>query len=247
VPPEGERLVVGLVRGVHGLDGTVRVEPLSDDAGRFAPGSSLYQEGSQRRLTVEWAQADAPGILVRFREAHSREAADGLRNVYLEAIAPPAELGPGEYWWHELIGVPVTTVSGESLGQVEDVFRTGGGEVYVVRGGPRGEVLIPAVRSVIRDFAPRQGRLVVDAEALGLDDLRPARRRGRRSSKGGPLAGAGPEIGEPAPGGPAVPAVPAVTDLPDGPAGQTDEAATGDDATPSEPAPADGPRRRAPG
>lgn len=241
MPPEGERLVVGLVRGVHGLDGTVRVEPLSDDAGRFAPGSSLYQEGSQRQLTVEWAQADAPGILVRFREAHTREAADGLRNVYLEAIAPPAELGPGEYWWHELIGVPVTTVSGESLGQVEDVFRTGGGEVYVIHGGPRGELLIPAVRSVIRDFAPRQGRLVVDAEALGLDDLRPARRRGRRSSKRRPLAGAGPETGEPAPGGPAM------MDPPCGPSGQTNQAATGDDAAPSEPAPADNPRRRAPG
>ncbi|MGC8633940.1 MAG: ribosome maturation factor RimM [Candidatus Limnocylindrales bacterium] len=201
--PEGERLVVGLVRGVHGLDGTVRVEPLSDNAGRFAPGSSLYPEGSERRLTVEWAQADAPGILVRFREAHSRDAADGLRNVYLEAIAPSRELGPDEYWWHEVIGVPVTTASGEALGQVDDVFRTGGGEVYVVRGGPRGEVLVPAVRSVIREFAPRRGRLVVDAEALGLEDLRPRRRRGRRASKAGPIVAAGEDAGEPVSGEPA--------------------------------------------
>ena len=109
MPPEGERLVVGLVRGLHGLDGTVRVEPLSDDAARFEPGARLYPEGSTRRLTVEWAQADAPGLLVRFREVQTREAADRLRGVYLEAVAPVADLGPDEYWWHEVIGVPVTT------------------------------------------------------------------------------------------------------------------------------------------
>ena len=200
MPPEGERLVVGLVRGLHGLDGTVRVEPLSDDAGRFEPGSRLYPEGSPRRLTVEWAQVDAPGVLVRFREVQTREAADGLRGVYLEVIAPSAELGPDEYWWHEVIGVPVTTGSGEALGAVDDVFRAGGSEVYVVGGGPRGELLVPAVRSVFLEFAPREGRLVVDAAALGLDEIRPRRRRGRRSSRAGLGAAADVAPGEPVAG-----------------------------------------------
>ncbi len=203
MPREGERLVVGLVRGVHGLDGTVRVEPLSDDAGRFEPGSRLYPEGSPRRLTVEWAQADAPGVLVRFREVQTRDAADGLRGVYLEAPTPSSGLGPDEYWWHEVVGVSVTTGSGEALGAVDDVFRAGGSEVYVVRGGPRGELLVPAVRSVIREFAPREGRLVVDAEALGLDEVRPRRRRGRRSSKAGLPAAGDASADEPAAGEPA--------------------------------------------
>jgi len=183
VPPEGQRLVVGLVRGVHGLDGAVRVEPLSDDPGRFEPGSRLHPEGARRRLTVEWAQADEPGLLVRFREVRSREAADALRDVYLEADAASLPLDGDSYWWHEVIGLPVTTDRGEQLGKVDDVFRAGGGEVYVLRGGPRGELLVPAVRSVFRAFEPRQGRLVVDADALGLDELRRRRPRGRRSSR----------------------------------------------------------------
>ncbi len=181
--PAGGRLVVGLVRGVHGLQGAVRVEPLSDDPARFEPGSRLYQEGSTRPLTVAWAQADEPGILVRFREVTSREAADVLRDAYLEADAPAASLAPGEYWWHEVIGATASTLGGEVLGRVEDIFRAGGGEVYVVRGGPRGELLVPAVRAVIRELAPREGRLVVDADALGLDEIAPRRPRGRRSSR----------------------------------------------------------------
>jgi len=183
VPSDGQRFVVGLVRGLHGLRGAVRVEPLYDDPARFEPGSCLYLEGSDRALTVESAQANAPGLLVRFREISTREAADVLRDVYLEAVRPSAALAAGAYWWHEVVGVTVVTAAGEALGTVEHVFRAGGGEVYVVGGGPRGELLIPAVGAVFREFAPREGRVVVDADALGLEPLRPRRRRGRRSSR----------------------------------------------------------------
>ena len=193
MPPEGQRFVVGLVRGLHGLQGGVRVEPLTDDPDRFAPGSRLYPEGTPRLLTVAWSQADAPGLLVRFEEVSTRESAEGLREVYLEADRPSSGLGADEYWWHEVVGVSVTTESGETLGTVDDVFRAGGGEVYVVRGGPRGELLIPAVRAVFREFAPREGRIVVDADALGLGPLRPRRPRGRRSSRLG-ASGSAPQL-----------------------------------------------------
>jgi hypothetical protein len=36
--------------------------------------------------------------------------------------------------------------------------------------GPSGELDVPLVRSVVRDFAPARGEIVVDVEALGLAD-----------------------------------------------------------------------------
>ena len=43
-----ERLVVALVRGVHGLRGAVRVEILTDRPElRYAPGSVLHREGTE--------------------------------------------------------------------------------------------------------------------------------------------------------------------------------------------------------
>ncbi len=86
-------------------------------------------------------------------------------------------------WWHELVGVAVRTSDGEALGTVEDVFRSGGGEVLVVSGGDRGEVLVPVVSAIVVDFAPREGRIVVDGIALGLEPERVRRPRGRRSSR----------------------------------------------------------------
>lgn len=178
----GERLTVGLVRGIHGLRGAVRVEVLTDEPSRFEPGSVLWPEGHGRELTVAWAQADEPGLLVRFEEISSREAAETLRDRYLE-IEPEGALPEGAYYWHEVVGASVRTGSGEELGRVEEVFRAGDAEVYVVRGGDRGEVLVPAVGDVIERFEPRAGLIEVDAGALDLEPVTPRRMRGRRSSK----------------------------------------------------------------
>ena len=64
--PTGARITVGLVRGLHGLRGAVRVEVLSDEPGRFAVGSVLYVEGDDAALTVDWTGPAKPGLLVRF-------------------------------------------------------------------------------------------------------------------------------------------------------------------------------------
>ena len=175
--------MVGLVRGVQGLRGTVRVEVLSDRPERFDPGSILFREGDARPLTVTWRSADGPGLLVRFKEVRTREQATALHDVFLEAEVGDAPLADDAVWWHELEGALVRTTEGEELGAVEDVFRSGGGEVLVVTGGRRGEVLVPVVSGIVVEFAPREGRIVVDGEALGLEPERTRRPRGRRSSR----------------------------------------------------------------
>ncbi|MGK2850180.1 MAG: ribosome maturation factor RimM [Candidatus Limnocylindrales bacterium] len=176
--PITERLVVALVRGVHGLHGAVRMETLTDrPEARFVPGAVLYREGSDVALTIASAEAvqDGPGWRVRFREVTTRDAADGLRDAYLEtAIRPDADLARGEVYWHEVVGVTVRGVDGTDLGTVQDIYRVAENEVYVVGGGPFGTFDLPAVRAFIRIFAPRRGEIVIDADAL---DLQPPKVR----------------------------------------------------------------------
>ena len=160
-------MVVGLVRGVHGLRGAVRVEVLTDNATRFEPGRTLFREGTDAPLTIHSSHRDGPGLLVRFREVNDRDAADRLRDAYLEATAD-TPLDPDTYYWHDIVGSNVTTSGGEAIGTVEDIFRVGEGEVYVVR-GPRGEILVPAVAAVVKELSPAEKRIVVDSEALGLE------------------------------------------------------------------------------
>ena len=144
---------------------------------RFRPGVVLYREGTDAPLTIASAEAiqDGPGWRLRFQEVTSRDAADSLRETYLETVVHPvADLARGEVYWHEVLGVTVRGLDDTELGTVTDIYRVAENEVYVVSGGPYGSFDLPAVRAFIRIFAPRRGEIVVDAEAL---DLRPAKAR----------------------------------------------------------------------
>lgn len=203
--------MVALVRGVHGLRGAVRVEVLTDRPDdRFVPGAVLYREHDTRPLTLASGEAvaDGPGWRLRFREITTRDGADTLRGVYLEAVVRPDEdLARGTYYWHEVIGSAVRGVDGAELGTVQDVYRVAENEVFVVSGGSVGTFDLPAVRAFIRIFAPRRGEIVVDAEALDLRPARPRgpdpdrpkapRRRSRRASKSGVVPAGGPAVAEP--------------------------------------------------
>ncbi len=210
--PADERVTVGLVHGLHGLRGAVRVEVLSDDPDRFAVGSVVFAEGDARALTIDWTGPARLGLLVSFSELPSRESAEHLRGRYLEA-EPGEPLPEGSYYWHQVQGLEVVTTAGDALGKVADVFRAGGGEVYVVQGGPLGEILVPGTRDVVVDFDPPAGRFVIDPVALDLPDKPPRRRRRheltRRDRKAAKAARSSRKAKAGAPASEAVPEEPA--------------------------------------
>jgi 16S rRNA processing protein RimM len=200
------RLVVAQVRGLHGLNGAVRVEVLTDrPEDRFVPGAVLHVEGDARPLTVVAATPveDGPGWRLRFREVPDRPSSERLRDAYLEITVDRAtDLDAGAAYWHEVIGSTVRDSTGRELGRVVDVYRAGESEVYVVRGGPAGEFDLPAVRDVITTFAPERGEIIIDEVVLDLAGgaveaperstagrPKPRRRpRWSRHGKGGPPA-----------------------------------------------------------
>ena len=188
------RLVVALVRGFRGLRGHVRVELLTDrPEDRFTVGARLFPEGTDEGLTIAEASpvADGRGWWLRFREIGDRTLAEErLRDRYLEIEDPHEPREPGRWLFHELLGVAVTSLEGDALGEVVEIYRAGGAEVFVVR-GPRGEFDVPGVRGIVAELAPERGVMIVDLDRLALDArpvddedyVRPRDRRPRKQPK----------------------------------------------------------------
>ncbi len=228
------RLVVALVRGFRGLRGQVRVELLTDrPEDRLRPGVRLYLEGTEESLTITEATAvaDGPGWWLTFREFPDRNAAERVRDVYLEIDAPDEPRQPGRWFFHELEGLSVRSTSGEDLGTVVEIYRAGGAEVFVVR-GPRGELDVPGVKGFVTELAPDRGEMVVDLDALALDArpvddedyVRPRDRRPKKQPKPkGPSQPKGPTM-------PLKRRQPKPSTVPGTP---TNDAPTPDDTTPS--------------
>jgi 16S rRNA processing protein RimM len=96
----------------------------------------------------------------------TREAAEQATGRYLEAAT--RELPEGTYYWDQLVGLQVMDPDGKHLGELAEVFRAGGNEVYRIV-GPSGERLVPALRSVVLSVDLEAGRMTVapdDAEEV---------------------------------------------------------------------------------
>jgi 16S rRNA processing protein RimM len=132
----------------------VRVEPLTDFPERFREVSSLFVvRGEDRQeLAVQEVKGQGTTVIIKFAEVNTLEQAEDLRGARLEvprgAVHP---LPKGCFYVYELVDLPVYSEQGEFLGYLEEVFRTGSNDVYVVRHPETDrELLLPATREVVK-------------------------------------------------------------------------------------------------
>ncbi len=161
-PPTSERLAVARVAAVKGLAGALKIESLTDFPERLAPGAEVFLEGDAEPRRIAEMNWSGRVPTMRLEGVTTPEAAASLVGRYLEL--PARALPEGSYYWHQLEGLQVVDASGATLGELVEVFRAGENEVYRVV-GDRGETLIPAIRSVVREIDMAAGRMVVELDS----------------------------------------------------------------------------------
>ena len=162
------QLVVGRVGRPHGLRGEVTVEVRTDDPDdRFGEGAVLATDPAARGpLTISSSRWHSGRLLLRFGDCQDREAAEELRGIVLviDSAELPPQSDPEEFADHQLIGLRVLTVSGESVGSVADVLHYGQDLLVIAGAGPRSgtEILIPFVAPLVPEVNIAAGHLLVD-------------------------------------------------------------------------------------
>lgn len=107
------------------------------------------------------ANASGDQIILQLQGLESESSAKKLLGEVLTVPeSEAAELPEGEYFHHQIVGMKVKTEQGEDLGCVSEILETGSNDVYVIFGGS-GEILIPALASVIREIRLSDGVMVV--------------------------------------------------------------------------------------
>jgi 16S rRNA processing protein RimM len=183
-------LIVGRVVKAHGIGGEVVVDVRTDDpAARFAPGTTLRAKASRakgggvRSFVVENAREHGVRLLVRLAGVSDRDAADALRGslfVVDSADLPPIN-EPDTFYDHQLEGLRVLTISGETVGVVSEVLHTGAGELLAVKrpsdtgegaekAAGKTEVLVPFVSAIVTAVSLEDGTVEIDPPD-GLLDL----------------------------------------------------------------------------
>jgi 16S rRNA processing protein RimM len=161
---------VGQVMGAYGLQGAVKVMPLTDFQDRFDPGASLLLEGCAHH--VEWSREGQPGLVVKLEGIDNRTMAELFRGRYLEvpddAMRP---LEAGRFYHRQVVGLAAVTSSGQRLGVIAEVLERPANDVWVSREGSI-EHLIPATRDAIVSVDLPAGQVVVADWLLNVEDAR---------------------------------------------------------------------------
>ena len=157
------RIVIGKAGAPHGLRGEVRVIPLTDFPERFESLREVFI--GERIFHVEHVHYHRQFVLLTLAECTSREAAVKLTGELLRvARKDAAPLAEGEFYTFDIIGLAALDLSGKRLGEVTNVLKTGSNDVYVVKKPDGAELLVPALKKVVREIDIAGGFLRVDLQ-----------------------------------------------------------------------------------
>ena len=152
---------VGRIVAPWGTRGELKVTPFTDNPRRFSPDSTVTLGGRNARV-VRSRKTDKH-LIVKLEGIDDRNAAEALRGELLTIRPGQAPTLDRErtYYYFQVIGMEVYDEGGDRLGEVAEILRTGGNDVYTVRDGCGQEVLVPAIADVVLDVDTERGRMTV--------------------------------------------------------------------------------------
>ena len=167
------RVLMGLVLGVHGIKGAVRILSYAAEPEDIASYGPLEDESGGRKFSLTVVGKARGAVLAEVEGIGDRDAATALKGTKLyvrrSALPAPAE---GEFYWDDLVGLRAELKDGTALGEVTAVHDYGGGPSLEVKREAGASVMVPFTNRVVPVVDLEAGRLVIDPPE-GLLDNRP--------------------------------------------------------------------------
>ena len=166
---QSEYLLIGEITRPQGVRGEMRVRPYTDDPMRFEDLDEVYvKRGDKyeaRGITFVRLNSDDV-VIIRMDGVGDASAVEALRGEKLYVDREHAvELPENADFIVDLIGCRVTDDEGNDYGKITDVMQPGGNDVYVIS-GKRGEVLVPALKSVVISVDTKAGEMLLSAARM---------------------------------------------------------------------------------
>lgn len=164
------RVSLGRIGAPHGIKGWVRLHSHTQPKENILE-YRLFHTSAGECLEIDEVRPHGKGFIAHVVGYDTPEASRVLtgQELTVDCDSLPA-LASGEYYWHELVGLTVTTTGGEELGRVDQMIETGANDVLVVVSTDSSiddrERLIPYLPDrVVQQVDLKTGILLVDWQA----------------------------------------------------------------------------------
>lgn len=163
-----EYLEIGKIVNTHGIRGEMKVIPLTDDPHRYDDLKWVFvgDDKTQKKYDVESVKYFKDTVIVKLKGVNDMDGAEKLKNLFFLVDRENAvKLPPDSYFVCDLVGSGVYEESGNFLGTLKDIIQTGSNDVYVVwneEAEKNKEILIPALKSVVKDISIKDHKIIVN-------------------------------------------------------------------------------------
>lgn len=145
-----------------------RLPELFEDLDVVYLGSDKFDRRSATRYKVTRLRQERDVLLLAVDGMTDRNMAESLRGKFVMIpLRDALPLEEDEIYLFEIVGMSVYTDTDEYLGDVAEIMETGANDVYLLRGGNRGDVLIPDTDEVIQSI-DRANRKIIITPLIGL-------------------------------------------------------------------------------
>ncbi|MGR4891464.1 ribosome maturation factor RimM [Sphingopyxis sp. LARHCG72] len=141
-------VTLAAIAGAHGVRGEVRLKLFGEGAEALRA-FSVFDAGD-RKLTLKSVRPANQGAVATFAEVNDRSAAEALRGTVLtvpRSALPP--LGEGEYYHHDLLGLPCVSTDGAAIGHVAAVENFGAGDILEIEKPDRKRFMVPMTAQAV--------------------------------------------------------------------------------------------------
>lgn len=162
---------IGHISNTHGLRGEMKVRPFTADKNRYEELKKILIDikGEFKEYEIENVRYQKDIVLLKLKGVDDIDAAEKLKNHYISIQREDAkELEEDEYFIADLIGCEIFQ-NEVSIGILDDVFTAGASDVYVVKRKGKKDLLLPALKDVVKNIDVVNKRIDVEIPR-GLED-----------------------------------------------------------------------------
>jgi len=158
MPASDPRVCLGVIVGVKGVKGEVRIKSFTEraaDIGAYGPVSS---EDGKAVWTLQVTGEAKGAVIARLKGVSDRNQAEGLKGTKLyvsrDRLPSPED---GTYYHADLVGLRVVLTTGEEKGHVVAVHNFGAGDIIEVGDGKNETTMVPFSSAAIAEMDMKGG------------------------------------------------------------------------------------------
>jgi 16S rRNA processing protein RimM len=161
-----ELIAIGRISKPIGTRGELKILPLTDTIERFVGLKSVWvgcDETTVDLFDISVVRVDAKQVVMSLQGIESAQESEKFRNCYIfipkeKIVALPT----GSYFMDDVLGCEVVTEEQKHVGKIVDLLSLPANDVWVVRKDTK-EILIPAVKAIVRKVDVRTKRITIHA------------------------------------------------------------------------------------